>query len=94
MQMATDPLHCVSDVTITLTLFDVNVTERQDKLPTMYWLPKLHKRPYKARLIANSSSCTTPELSKLLFLSNRVSFGTMRQCMKGQGKIGKICFGL
>ena len=30
----------------------------------MYWLPKLHKRPYKARFIANSSSCTTTELSK------------------------------
>ena len=33
---------------------------------TMYWSPKLHKRPYKARFIANSSSCTTTELSKLL----------------------------
>ena len=32
----------------------------------MYWLPKLHKRPYKARFIANSSSCTNTELSKLL----------------------------
>ena len=32
----------------------------------MYWLPKLQKRPYKARFIANSSSCTTTELSKLL----------------------------
>ena len=31
------------------------------------WLPKLHKRPYKARFIANSSSCTTTELSKLLY---------------------------
>ena len=30
------------------------------------WLPKLHKKPYKARFIANSSSCTTTELSKLL----------------------------
>ena len=27
---------------------------------------KLHKRPYKARFIANSSSCTTTKLSKLL----------------------------
>ena len=34
-----------------------------------FWLPKLHKRPYKARIIANSSSCTTTELSVLL-LSN------------------------
>ena len=45
--------------------FSVCVKERQDRLPTMYWLPKLHKRPYKARFIANSSSCTTTELSKL-----------------------------
>ena len=46
--------------------FAVNVKERQDKLPTMYWVPKLHKRPYKARFITSSSSCTTTELSKLL----------------------------
>ena len=31
----------------------------------MHWLPKFHKRPYKARFVANSSSCTTTELSKL-----------------------------
>ena len=24
--------------------FSVNVKEQQDKLSTMYWLPKLHKR--------------------------------------------------
>ena len=36
--------------------FAVDVKERQDRRPTMYWLPKLHKRPYKARFIANSSS--------------------------------------
>ena len=46
--------------------FAVNVKERQDKLPTIYWLPKLHKRLYKARFIANSSSCTTTEISQLL----------------------------
>ena len=46
--------------------FAVDVKERQDRLPTMYWLPKLHKRQYKARFIANSSSCTTTEISKVL----------------------------
>ena len=46
--------------------FALEIKERQDRLPTMYWLPKLHKRPYKGRFIANSSSCTTTELSKLL----------------------------
>ena len=33
------------------------------KLPTLYWIPKLHERPYKSRFIANSSSCTTTDLS-------------------------------
>ena len=42
--------------------FSVCVNEDQDKLPTMYWLPNLHKRPYKARFIANSSSCSTKKV--------------------------------
>ena len=46
--------------------FGVKAKENQDKVPMLYWLPKLHKKPYKARFIANSSSCTTTELSKLL----------------------------
>ena len=49
-----------------LLLSAVSIKEKQDRLPTLYWLPKLHKRPYKARFIANSSSYTTTVLSKLL----------------------------
>ena len=48
------------------TRFAVSVNEDQGRLPTFYWLPKLHKQSYKAQFIANSSSCTTTELSKLL----------------------------
>ena len=44
----------------------MSIKEKQDRLLTLYWLPKLHKRLYKARFIANSSSCTTTALSKLL----------------------------
>ena len=50
----------------TTAKFALSIKEKQDRLPTLYWLPKLHKRPYKARFIANSSSCTTTVLSKLL----------------------------
>ena len=46
--------------------FGGKAKENQDKVPTLYWLPKLHKKPYKPRFIANSSSCMTTELSKLL----------------------------
>ena len=53
-----------NDLPVKFSVFVNEVNEGQDKLPTMYWLPKLHKRPYKARFIANSSSCTTTELIK------------------------------
>ena len=51
--------------------FGVFVDEDHSKLPTIFWLPKLHKRPYKSRFIANSSSCTTIELS--IHLTSRLT---------------------
>ena len=42
-----------------LSKFGLFVVEGHSKLPTLYWLPKLHKGPYKSRFIANSSACTT-----------------------------------
>ena len=73
--------------------FSVCVKERQDRLPTMYWLPKLHKTSYKARFIANSSSCTTTELSKLLtscltVVKNHI----IRYCEKVYERSGKKLF--
>ena len=41
---------------------DVKIEIRE--LPTYYWLPKLHKRPYKSRFISNSSLCATTILSQ------------------------------
>ena len=75
----------MSVVNAHLNDFPVNlsvcVNEGQDKLPTMYWLPKLHKIPYKARFIANSSSCTTTELSKLLTSClNAIKSHVIRYC--------------
>ena len=47
-------------------IFGLFVDEDHRKLPTLYWLPELHKQPYKSRFIANSSACTTTELFILL----------------------------
>ena len=35
-------------------------------VPTMYWLPKLHKTPYKSRFISSSSNCSTTKVSEIL----------------------------
>ena len=45
-----------------LTKIDVKIDKCE--LPTFYWLPKLHKRPYKSRFISYSSHCSTTILSK------------------------------
>ena len=72
--------------------FSVYVKERQGRLPKIYWLPKLHKRPYKA--IANSSSCTTTELSKFLTSClTAVKNHVIRYCEKVYERSGKNLFG-
>ena len=49
-----------------LSSFGVNTKDDDIDLPSLYWVPKLHKDPYKQRFIAGSSSCPTKPLSKLL----------------------------
>ena len=75
--------------------FAVDVKERQDRLPTMYWLPMLHKRPYKARFIANSSSCTTTEFSKLLTSClTAIKTKVIKYCETVYERSEKICSGV
>ena len=60
-------------------------------LLTMYWLPKFHKRQYKARFIANSSACTTAELSKLLTsYPAAIKMHVVRYCKRSVRKVKKI----
>jgi hypothetical protein len=37
--------------------------KESENLPYLYWIPKLHKTPYKERYIAGSSTCSTKDLS-------------------------------
>ena len=63
--------------------FGLFVDEDHSKLPTLYWLPKLHKRPYKSRFTANSSACTTTELFIILtscFTANPFQRPSVRFC--------------
>ena len=68
------------------------VDEDHSKLPTLNWLPKLHKRPpYKARFVANSSVCTTIELSLAFLAITNQNINIVKQYLKG---MVKIYFGL
>ena len=39
------------------------LSEKEKDLPTMYWIPKMHKNPIKHRFIVASNSCSTKQLS-------------------------------
>ena len=75
-------------------LFGLFVDEDHSKLPTLYWLvPKLHKRPYKSRFIANSSACTTTELSILLTSClTAIKNHVIKYCTTVYERIGKNLF--
>ena len=76
--------------------FGLFVDEDLSKLPTLYWLviPKLHKRSYKSRFIANSSECTTTELSIILISClTAIKNHVIEYCTTVYERNGKNLFG-
>ena len=65
----------------TAAKFGVFVDEDHSKLPTLYWLPKLHKRPYQSRFIANSSSCTIELSIRLTSCLNAIENHVVKCCI-------------
>ena len=48
-----------------ITSVGLEMYKEDQNLPYLYWIPKLHKSPYKHRFIAGCSQCTTKDLSCL-----------------------------
>jgi hypothetical protein len=49
-----------------LCSFGISTKDEELDLPSFYWIPKLHKCPFKQRYIAGSAKCSTKPVSKLL----------------------------
>ena len=49
-----------------LQSFRLPIDNKDTDLPCLYWIPKLHKNPYKQRFISGPSNCSTKPSSKLL----------------------------
>ena len=61
---------------------DTNITEESHKLPSFYWMPKLHKSPCGHRfLAAAAAACTTKPLSKLLTLCLKLVCNTLQRIL-------------
>ena len=64
-----------------LTSFGIQSNSEELDLPHIYWIPKMHKDPYKHRFIAGSSKCSTKLLSILLTkLLTHIKQGLQKYC--------------
>ena len=57
--------------------FGISLPEEDIGLPKLYWIPKLHKNPYKQRYIAGSAKCSTKPLTQIL---TAVKEGLQKYC--------------
>ena len=55
----------LADLMSVLCSFEISTKDDEMDQPSLYWIPKLHKCPYKQRYIAGSAKCFTKPLSKL-----------------------------
>ena len=64
-----------------ISSFGLDINSKSCDLPSLYWIPKLHKSPYKQRFIAGSANCTTKPLSILLTsILSAVKSGLQKYC--------------
>ena len=72
-----------------LTSFGIQTTDEEFDLPYIYWIPKIHKNPYKHRFIAGSSKCSTKPLSILLTkLLTHIKQGLQKYCKTSYWRSG------
>ena len=60
-----DPSNVIHNNALLCDKFGISLDERLQTLPFMYWLPKMHYDPPRARFIIASSVCSTKPLSKI-----------------------------
>ena len=72
-----------------LTPFGIETSDDELDLPYIYWIPKMHKTPYKHRFIAGSSKCSTKPLSILLTkLLTHIKQGLQKYCETAYSRSG------
>jgi hypothetical protein len=74
-----------------MTSLNIPSGKKSEDLPYLYWIPKLHKTPYKERYIAGSSTCATKELSiHLTKILSAVKEGQQKYCETVYSRSGNL----
>ena len=74
---------------LVMLTFGISLPEEDIDLPNLYWIPKLHKNPYKQRYIAGSAKCSTKPLSQILTrILTAVKEGLQKYCDTAYARSG------
>lgn len=77
-----DPDDVIHNNVLLCEKYGITLEERIQTLPFMYWLPKMHYNPPRARFIIASSSCSTKPLSKITSAIFKRIFDSVRSFHK------------
>ena len=69
--------------------FEISLSGKDLDLPKLYWIPKLHKNPYKQRYVAGPAKCSSKPLSQILMRNlTALKEGHLKYCNTAYARSG------
>ena len=73
-----NPADLINDDVLLCERFGLTLDEGQKTLPIMYWTPKMHYTPSRARFIVSSAKCSTKPISQVVSNAFKLIFNQIR----------------
>ena len=73
-----NPIGIINDNIELCERYGLKLDERQKTLPIMYWTPKMHYTPSRARFIVSSAKCSTKPLSHVISNTFKLIFSQIQ----------------
>ena len=74
----TNPTELINDDIILCERYGLKLEEAQKTLPIMYWTPKMHYTPSRARFIVSSAKCSTKPISRVISNAFKLIFNQIQ----------------
>ena len=73
-----NPVELINDDVMLCERYGLKIEEGQKTLPIMYWTPKMHYTPSRARFIVSSAKCSTKPISRLVSNAFKLIFNQIQ----------------
>ena len=73
-----NPVELINDDVMLCERYGLKMEEGQKTLPIMYWTPKMHYTPSRARFIVSSAKCSTKPISRLVSNAFKLTFNQIQ----------------